>query len=89
MRMRLRYAAAAGAYLQSGVASRHDLGAATTALIDEEIRAFVSRAQTAALAVLNKHLDVLHEVARVLQEKEMISGDELAAIADAPRTPQS
>ncbi len=85
----VRYAAAAGAYLQSGVASRHDLGAATTALIDEEIRAFVSRAQTAALAVLNKHLDVLHEVARVLQEKEMISGDELAAIADAPRTPQS
>ncbi len=83
----VRYAAANGAYLQSGVAGRHDLSAETTALIDAEIRAFVSRAQATATDILNKHVDSLHEVARVLQEKEMISGDELAAIADAQVAP--
>ena len=32
--------------------------------------------------VLQKHSAVLHEVSRVLQEKEVISGEELAAIAE-------
>lgn len=78
----VRYAASAGLYLQSGVASRHDLSTQTTACIDEEILALVNRALQQSTTVLQEHLTVLHEVSRVLQEKEVISGEELAAIAD-------
>ena len=78
----VRYAASAGLYLQSGVASRHDLSTQTAACIDEEILALVNRALQQSTEVLQKHSAVLHEVSRVLQEKEVISGEELAAIAE-------
>ena len=50
------------------------------AAIDEEIRALVTEAQERSGAVLKDHEKVLHEVARVLQEKEAVSGDEIRAI---------
>lgn len=76
----VRYAASASTYLQSASGSRSDLGPETVAAIDEEIRALVTEAQDRAGAVLKEHEKVLHEVTRVLQEKEVIGGDEIKAI---------
>ena len=76
----VRYAASASTYLQSASGSRSDLGPETVAAIDEEIRALVTEAQERSGAVLKDHEKVLHEVARVLQEKEVIGGDEIRAI---------
>lgn len=77
----VRYAASAATYLQSNVSSRNDLSPATVSAIDEEIRVLLSDAQTKANTILTTHLAVLHEVAAVLQNEEVISGDRIAKIA--------
>jgi ATP-dependent Zn protease len=38
------------------------------------------RAQETATEILTEHLDVLHQVAQFLQDKEVISGDQLTQI---------
>jgi cell division protease FtsH len=77
----VRYAASAATYLQSNVSSRNDLSSATVSAIDEEIRVLLRDAQTKANTILTTHLAVLHEVAAVLQNEEVISGDRIAKIA--------
>ena len=76
----VRYAMPAMAYLTSASANREDLGEGVVDLIDEEIRALVNEAQESAKHILNEHEAVLHEVARVLQEAEAITGDDINAI---------
>lgn len=76
----VRYAAVTGTYLQSAITGREDLSPATVAGIDEEIQRLVAEAQQTALTMLTEHLSVLHEVARFLKDKEVISGDQLSAI---------
>jgi len=78
----VRYAASAATYLQSNVSSRNDLSSATVSAIDEEIRVLLRDAQTKANTILTTHLAVLHEVAAVLQNEEVISGDRIAKIAN-------
>ncbi|MPM43633.1 ATP-dependent zinc metalloprotease FtsH [bioreactor metagenome] len=77
----VRYANTAGVYLQSGISGRNDLSPETISRIDEEILLFLGEAQETATRILTDHLDVLHRVAEFLQEKEVISGDQLARIA--------
>ena len=76
----VRYASAAGSYLQSGVTSRTDLSSTTVSSIDEEIGVLVHDAQETSTKILQDHLDVLHHVAQFLQEKEVMSGDQLSEI---------
>ncbi|MBQ8692607.1 MAG: ATP-dependent zinc metalloprotease FtsH, partial [Synergistaceae bacterium] len=76
----VRYAAPSMAYLHDGTQSREDLGTAIYADITAEIKDFVSSAQESALNILREHEAALHEVARVLQENEVITGDEIQAI---------
>ena len=75
----VRYANPASLYLQSASSSRSDLSPETAAAVDSEIRAFINEAQEQALAVLTGHEKVLHELAKFLQDKEVISGDEIVA----------
>ncbi len=77
----VRYAMATGNYLQSGITSRTDLSPETIACIDEEIRALLNEAQKVANMLLTDHIEVLHEVATVLQIEEVISGDKIRQIA--------
>jgi cell division protease FtsH len=77
----VRYAAAAGNYLQSGIASRTDLSPETITCIDAEIRALLNEAQKVANMLLTDHLEILHKVATVLQKEEVISGDTIRQIA--------
>ena len=52
----------------------------TAGIIDEEIKAIVDTAYTAAQEILRRNIDKLHAVAQILLEKEKISGDEFEAI---------
>ncbi len=76
----VRYAAPTMAYLNNGTENRDDLGSDTFTTIAAEIKEFVSNAQDTALKILREHEKALHEVARVLQEKEAITGDDIQAI---------
>ena len=76
----VRYAGRAMTYLHNEAESRTDLGSSTFEAIDEEIRRLVSTAQETAVELLKAHEATLHEAARVLQEKEAITGDEIREI---------
>ncbi|MBR1672624.1 MAG: ATP-dependent zinc metalloprotease FtsH [Fretibacterium sp.] len=76
----VRYAMPAMAYLSSASENRDDLGDGVVDLIDEEIRNLVNEAQESAKGILKEHEAVLHEVARVLQESEAITGDDIQAV---------
>ena len=54
----------------------------TAAVIDEEIEAVVMKQYAKALELLNGAMPKLHEVAKVLFEKEKISGDEFRTIME-------
>ena len=55
----------------------------TAAVIDEEIESVVMTQYTKCLEILNNAMQKLHETAKVLFEKEKISGDEFRAIMEA------
>lgn len=55
----------------------------TAAAIDEEIESVVMKQYTKALDILNKAMPKLHDVAKVLFEKEKITGNDFRAIMDA------
>ena len=55
----------------------------TAAVIDEEIEAVVMNQYSKALELLNNAMPKLHELAKVLFEKEKISGDDFRALMQA------
>ena len=55
----------------------------TAAVIDEEIEGIVMAQYSKAIELLNKAMPKLHETAKVLFEKEKISGEEFRAIMEA------
>ena len=78
----VRYAVPSMSYLSSTLENREDLGESIVDVIDGEIRDLVSAAQEHARDILKEHEATLHEVARILQEKEAISGDDINAIIE-------
>ena len=79
----VRYAADAGmGYLGAQVGLRQELSPETASLIDHEVRRLVDEAQAQAMDLLRAHKAALHEIARVLQEREVINGKEIAQIAE-------
>ena len=54
----------------------------TAAVIDEEIESVVMNQYKKALDILNNSMSKLHEVARILFEKEKISGDEFRSLME-------
>ncbi len=78
----VRYAAPAGAsYLGPVTTLRSELSPETAAIIDQEIRRLVDEAQEQALKLLREHESALHRIAQVLQEQEVIGGEEIKRIA--------
>jgi cell division protease FtsH len=78
----VRYAQPAGSgYLMQVGGVRQDVSPETAELIDRETRGIVEAAEQRAVALLQDHIAALHEVARVLQTKEVINGEEVAHIA--------
>ena len=78
----VRYMPEAGyGYLRRPGELRADVSPATATLIDKETRRLVEEAQDKAVSLLKEHIDALHQVAKVLQEREVISGDDINRIA--------
>ncbi len=74
----VRYAADEGTgYLVRLEGVRSDVSPETATLIDKEMRRIVEDAEQRAVSLLQQHSETLHEIARILQEKEVISGDEI------------
>jgi cell division protease FtsH len=59
------------------VAGDRDYSEATAAIIDEEIKKFISQAHQRAVDILTQHRDVLDRVANALIERETIDGHDL------------
>jgi cell division protease FtsH len=78
----VRYANPAGTgYLGQVGGVRQDISPETAELIDQETRAIIEAAEQRAVSLLQERIGALHEVARVLQKKEVINGEEIAHIA--------
>jgi cell division protease FtsH len=85
----VRYVTDAGTgYLGSMPMLRQELSQETETLIDREIRRLVEEAQQTALDLLREHEAALREIARILQEHEIISGDEIKHIAENASQPE-
>jgi cell division protease FtsH len=81
----VRYAGPAGAGYLGGQAATRNLSPDIENLIDAEIRRLLDGAQEAALDLLKTNESALREIARVLQEDEVIDGDTVSRIAaEAP-----
>jgi cell division protease FtsH len=77
----VRYATPVGmAYLGLASGVREDLSPETATLIDQEIRRLVDEAQVLATTKLQESEAALHQIAEVLQEKEVIRGEEICRI---------
>ena len=82
----VRYVGPAGMdYLGSQV-SALNLSPETERMIDEEIRRFLDEAAEEAMKILTDNESALHEIARILQEKEVIDGETVARIVEEKST---
>jgi cell division protease FtsH len=78
----VRYLTGAGmGYLSEQAMVRQDISPDTARMIDEEIRRLVEQAQSEAMDLLRENRAALDEIAVVLQEREVISGDDICDIA--------
>ncbi|MFN2110226.1 MAG: ATP-dependent zinc metalloprotease FtsH [Anaerolineae bacterium] len=78
----VRYAPDEGTgYLARLEGMRSDVSPETATLIDKETRRIIEDAERRAVRLLQQHSETLHEIARILQEKEVISGDEIERLA--------
>jgi len=55
-------------------------GEEVASIIDEEVNVIMKDAYNEAHRLINEHIDVLHETARLLLEKEKLTGDEFRAL---------
>ncbi len=78
----VRYLNDAGmGYLGTNPGLRQEISPETATLIDREVKKFVEGAQEWAIKLLTEHADALEQVAQILQQREVISGEEIARIA--------
>ena len=55
-------------------------GEEIASIIDEEVKGIMTDAYNEALRIINENIDVLHATAKLLIEKEKVSGDEFRAL---------
>ncbi len=79
----VRYVTDAGmGYLGQMSMARQDLSPETARMIDLETRRIVEEAEALAERLLKEHSAALHQIAEVLLDKEIISGDEIRSIVE-------
>lgn len=52
-------------------------GSKVQSLIDEEVKRIITEAYDESIRIINQHIDVLHKMAKLLLEKEKITGEEV------------
>jgi len=77
----VRYVGPDAAGYLGGQMAALNLGPETERLIDVEIRRLLDEAEQRATSILTEKQAALHEIARVLQEREVIDGEAVARIA--------
>jgi cell division protease FtsH len=84
----VRYVTDAGmGYLAARSTLRPELSEETEMLIDKEIRRLVEEAQQTATGLLKQHEAALHQIASILQRREVISGDQVKDIVAKEKEP--
>jgi len=86
----VRYAGPSGSGFLGDQASMRNLSSEVENQIDTEIRTLLDGAQETALGLLATYETALRETARVLQEREVIDGEDVSEIvaATSPKKPQ-
>ncbi len=64
-------------FLGREIAQHRDYSEETARKIDEEVTALISKGYNQAKTILNENIDILHQLAELLLEKETVKGDEL------------
>ncbi len=67
-------------FIGRDLAHTRGFGESTQALIDSEVKRIIDESYEKAKALIQEHMDVLHSCAKILIEKEKISGDEFEAL---------
>ncbi|MEA1987162.1 MAG: ATP-dependent zinc metalloprotease FtsH [Candidatus Marinimicrobia bacterium] len=67
-------------FLGRDFGSHKDYSDGTAKLIDSEITALVNLGHKTAIDILNKHIELLKKISKVLLEKEIMSGEEIMEI---------
>ncbi len=78
----VRYAEERSAYLAGETTVRRDIAPQTMRLIDCEVKRIIEDGEARVQQLLQEHRGVMEDVAQRLQQEEIISGDELAKIAE-------
>jgi len=71
-------------FLGRDIAQSRNYGEDVASLIDQEIKRFINEAYNLALDILQRYSDTMHKTAKLLIEKEKITGDEFRALFDIP-----
>jgi cell division protease FtsH len=71
-------------FLGREMAQQKNYSEDTAVLIDQEVRAFIEKAQEKAREILSENVDKLHVLAKALLEREIIDGRELDEIVGVP-----
>jgi cell division protease FtsH len=75
------------AYLDVEGAEERNFSEETARAIDREAKSLVEEGQHRARAILTEHRATLDRVAALLQQKEVVSGDEIRSLSNAPLKP--
>jgi len=75
-------------FLGREIGHHKDYSEETAQLIDSEIKGFISRAQAKARQLLEEHIQVLHDMANALLERETISGEDITRLMNGEPLPE-
>jgi len=74
-------------FLGREIAQHRDYSEQTAIAIDEEVRSIIESAETRAREILEKETEVLHRLAEVLLEREVLDRTEIAAVLEGREPP--
>ncbi|MBO5245237.1 MAG: cell division protein FtsH, partial [Selenomonadales bacterium] len=78
----VRYAEEGSTYLGGTAVVRQDIAPQTKRMIDREVKRIIEESESRVFRLLQDNRTVLEAAAQRLQQEEIISGDELAQIAE-------
>ena len=73
-------------FLGKDIGHKRNYSEQVASAIDEEIRAIVDASYQSATAILEEHMEILHNTAKLLLEKEKITGDEFRTLFQKEET---
>ncbi|MEJ2636143.1 MAG: ATP-dependent zinc metalloprotease FtsH [Calditrichia bacterium] len=75
-------------FLGREIAQHRDFSEKTAQEIDEEVRDIISKAEEKTKKLLSENMENLHNLARILLEREILDGDEIDMILEGKELPE-